>query len=487
MPPYGTRRRPLQHRHRSVTLTQREVSFELDGQYREVGNLETQIPTTGWGGHEGPSATETSVLEQARLSRPVEPEDTRRPRGRGQRPALRVAVKAHHSRSQSARRGPNRHPHDIECLAESNPSRDGDGRQRLGHPLTLQCGGAGFRTIRTNEPRLSRHSVSFSSQGATDPNDWIFPRSGLKSTMERPELRSVLVWPLPPRLSASELGEFFQAQLGQGTVNDVRLVTARASGRSRGIAYVELTSVDAVPRAIALSGALLLGCPIEVQLTGTDETKGDSHNTSEYRPQKSTRAPSTEMRRLHIGSLHFKLTESELSHVFCVFGELVSVDLPRDSVTGQSRGFAFIQYKRYEDAQLALKVMNGFELAGRQLRVSMAHGKGGSPGPPERQKDTLSDDEEGGTLNAASRQALMRKLARNDTPETPGSRLAGDSEEEQAVSSRSLLLRNMFGGAAREQAANGPLWAEEISLEVKEECEDKYGAVQLIHLDTCSQ
>ena len=89
--------------------------------------------------------------------------------------------------------------------------------------------------------------------------------------------------------------------------------------------------------------------------------------------------------RLYVGSLHFNLTESDIRQVFEPFGELEFVDLHRDPMTGRSKGYAFVQYvavpvmrpfkltcrryKRSEDAKMALEQMEGFELAGRTVRV----------------------------------------------------------------------------------------------------------------------
>lgn len=46
---------------------------------------------------------------------------------------------------------------------------------------------------------------------------------------------------------------------------------------------------------------------------------------------------------LYVGSLHFNLTESDIKQVFEPFGELEFVDLHRDSMTGRSKGYAFVQ------------------------------------------------------------------------------------------------------------------------------------------------
>jgi RNA-binding protein 39 len=74
--------------------------------------------------------------------------------------------------------------------------------------------------------------------------------------------------------------------------------------------------------------------------------------------------------RLYVGSLHFNLTESDIKQVFEPFGELEFVDLHKDPMTGRSKGYAFVQYKRAEDAKMALEQMEGFELAGRTVCVS---------------------------------------------------------------------------------------------------------------------
>ena len=52
----------------------------------------------------------------------------------------------------------------------------------------------------------------------------------------------------------------------------------------------------------------------------------------------------SEISRLYVGSLHFNLTESDIKQVFEPFGELEFVDLHKDSVTGRSKGYAFVQY-----------------------------------------------------------------------------------------------------------------------------------------------
>ncbi|KAF9229246.1 splicing factor, CC1-like protein, partial [Gyrodon lividus] len=289
------------------------------------------------------------------------------------------------------------------------------------------------------------------------------------------EARSVFVSQLAARLTARDLGYFFEDKLGEGTVMDARIVTDRLSRRSKGIGYVEFRSIDLVEKAIALSGTVVMGLPIMVQLTESERNRlhpGDGNLNLPPGVNASHGAM-----QLYVGSLHFNLTESDIKQVFEPFGELEFVDLHRDPMTGRSKGYAFVQYKRGDDAKMALEQMEGFELAGRTLRVNTVHEKGTVK---YTQQDTL-DEAGGGNLNAASRQALMQKLARTE----PAPKLLPVTRPNipQAMQSRSVLLKNMFN--PEEETDRD--WDKDLADDVKGECEDKYGKVDAIKIEKDSQ
>lgn len=103
------------------------------------------------------------------------------------------------------------------------------------------------------------------------------------------EARSVFVSQLAARLTARDLGYFFEDKLGEGTVMDSRIVTDRLSRRSKGsvqtlststnllkprsIGYVEFRTIDLVDKAIGLSGTVVMGLPIVVQHTESERNK----------------------------------------------------------------------------------------------------------------------------------------------------------------------------------------------------------------------
>ena len=84
--------------------------------------------------------------------------------------------------------------------------------------------------------------------------------------------------------------------------------------------------------------------------------------------------------RLYVGNLPFHATESLISEKFSSCGEVRSVDLVLDRVSGQSRGFGFVEMATSEGAQKALSELNGQDFEGRALRVDVAQEKRGGGG-----------------------------------------------------------------------------------------------------------
>ncbi|KIY64199.1 splicing factor, CC1-like protein [Cylindrobasidium torrendii FP15055 ss-10] len=295
------------------------------------------------------------------------------------------------------------------------------------------------------------------------------------------EARSVFVSQLAARLTAKDLGYFFEDKLGHNTVMDSRIVTDRISRRSKGIGYVEFRTVDLVEKALNLSGTVVMGLPILVQLTEAERNRLHPGDGNLNLPP-GVSAPHGSAMQLYVGSLHFNLTESDIKQVFEPFGDLEFVDLHRDPLTGRSKGYAFVQYKRSDDARMALEQMDGFELAGRQLRVNTVHEKGTVRyTTSDSLGGGLDDGGGGGNLNAASRQALMQKLARIDEPEF----ILPESKPHipQSMTSRSVLLKDMFNPDEEE----GDNWDKELAEEVKNECSTKYGNVLAIKVERESQ
>ncbi|XP_070575779.1 RNA-binding protein 39-like [Ptychodera flava] len=176
---------------------------------------------------------------------------------------------------------------------------------------------------------------------------------------EERDARTVFCWQLSQRIRPRDLEEFFSSV---GKVRDVRLIADRNSRRSKGIAYVEFTSKDCVPLALGLSGQKILGVPIMVQASQAEKNRAAQNSQN---LQKGNSGPM----RLYVGSLHFNITEEMLRGIFEPFGKIDNIQLMKDNETGRSKGYGFITFHDAEDAKKALEQLNGFELAGRPMKV----------------------------------------------------------------------------------------------------------------------
>ncbi|CAM9450659.1 unnamed protein product, partial [Sphacelaria rigidula] len=92
-------------------------------------------------------------------------------------------------------------------------------------------------------------------------------------------------------------------------------------------------------------------------------------------PPPVTRAPvaspavQDNPRRIYVGSLHYDIKQSDVTAIFSAFGTLKLVDMSHDPVSGRHKGFCFVEYTDVKGADNALATMNGFELAGRAIKV----------------------------------------------------------------------------------------------------------------------
>ena len=75
--------------------------------------------------------------------------------------------------------------------------------------------------------------------------------------------------------------------------------------------------------------------------------------------------------KLYVGNLPYTVDDEELRKLFSKYGAILEVNIIRDQYSGQSKGFAFVQYATPAEAQKALE-LDGQELSGRKIKVSEA-------------------------------------------------------------------------------------------------------------------
>merc|ERR1719411_2233886 len=277
----------------------------------------------------------------------------------------------------------------------------------------------GFRGIGRRSPRRGasppppapRFGGRFGRSRSRSPTD-------LPLTPEERDSRTIFVMQLSQRVRARDIEEFFSSV---GKIRDTKLIMCNKTRRFKGIAYVEFKDMESVPLALGLNGQKLLGVPVIVQPSQAEKNRvttygADSglnatlgHPGSSLASGMSNKGPM----RLYVGSLHFNITEDMLRGIFEPFGKISMIQLIMDQDTGRSKGYGFITYSEAEDAKKALEQMNGFELAGRAMKVGhvtdRTDGQLGQLGQGDLDSEQL--DKTGIDLGATGRLALMAKLA----------------------------------------------------------------------------
>ncbi|HSP16338.1 MAG TPA: RNA-binding protein [Thermoanaerobaculia bacterium] len=79
--------------------------------------------------------------------------------------------------------------------------------------------------------------------------------------------------------------------------------------------------------------------------------------------------------KLYLGNLSPSTTDTRLNELLKPFGSPTPVEVIKDKMTGQSRGFAFVEFKNDAEARAAIAGLNGKEVDGSVLKVNEARQK----------------------------------------------------------------------------------------------------------------
>jgi RNA recognition motif-containing protein len=75
-------------------------------------------------------------------------------------------------------------------------------------------------------------------------------------------------------------------------------------------------------------------------------------------------------KKLYVGNLNRRTTAATLFELFGAIGEVASVNLVTDRITGQSRGFAVVKVTKKSAARQAIDQLNGKRVDGRNIQVA---------------------------------------------------------------------------------------------------------------------
>ena len=94
------------------------------------------------------------------------------------------------------------------------------------------------------------------------------------------------------------------------------------------------------------------------------------------------------VKKLYVGNMSYDTTENALRDLFAGIGEVESVTIITDRMSGRPKGFGFVEMATEEDAQAAISQLNGTTLDGRQINVAEAR--------PQRPRSDRGDRGGGG-------------------------------------------------------------------------------------------
>ncbi|MBI2801574.1 MAG: RNA-binding protein [Gammaproteobacteria bacterium] len=75
---------------------------------------------------------------------------------------------------------------------------------------------------------------------------------------------------------------------------------------------------------------------------------------------------------IYVGNLAYGVTDADLRDAFSASGEVSSASVIKDKISGESKGFGFVEMPNNSQADAAIKALNEQPLKGRNMRVNEA-------------------------------------------------------------------------------------------------------------------
>lgn len=79
--------------------------------------------------------------------------------------------------------------------------------------------------------------------------------------------------------------------------------------------------------------------------------------------------------KIYVGNLPYSIDDQSLRHNFSAFGGVASAKVMMDRDSGRSKGFGFVEMNSAEEAEAAIKGLNGMTVGGRAIVVNISRPK----------------------------------------------------------------------------------------------------------------
>jgi RNA recognition motif-containing protein len=84
---------------------------------------------------------------------------------------------------------------------------------------------------------------------------------------------------------------------------------------------------------------------------------------------------------IYVGNLSTEVTEDDIRKAFQAYGDVTKVSIIKDRVTGERRGFGFVEMPSSSAAQAAIDSLNRKDLKGKRIVVNEARPRAEKAGP----------------------------------------------------------------------------------------------------------
>lgn len=190
--------------------------------------------------------------------------------------------------------------------------------------------------------------------------------SGEEATFS-PDLK-LFVGNLPFNVDSAELAGLFERA---GNVEVVEVIYDKITGRSRGFGFVTMSTAAEVEAAEQqFNGYELDGRPLRVN-SGPPPPKDDNFS----RGPRGGGGGGDSSNRVYVGNLSWGVDDLALESLFNEQGKVLEAKVVYDRESGRSRGFGFVTYSSSEEVNNAIDSLNGVDLNGRQIRVTVAEAR----------------------------------------------------------------------------------------------------------------
>ena len=176
---------------------------------------------------------------------------------------------------------------------------------------------------------------------------------------QRTKYTKVFIGNLPFTVTKEEIAEMIEANVGSDIITDIDIPVGKKSKAPRGFAFVEFIDEEAAMAAASILNDMMI-----------DDRPLNSNIYDENPDVKKRKKTRVNAHTVFVNNLETSLIQEEiLSMCDDILGPdlVVSLQLPVDKVTKNTRGMAYIEFVDAAAAELAIKELNGLDVLGKVI------------------------------------------------------------------------------------------------------------------------